>query len=112
MTSLLYLLIISNLFSKCNRLMKKINLTLAILADRKIDTGHSIKFDKLHFKPMDDMGLPVYYHKGTSVIVIKAFDGNILASINDKVYELDVIPTHELKSKNFDFVNNITPTAS
>lgn len=88
---------------------EKINLTLAILADRKIDTGHSIKFDKLHFKPMDDMGLPVYYHKGTSVIVIKAFDGNILASINDKVYELDVIPTHELKSKNFDFVNNITP---
>jgi hypothetical protein len=82
---------------------EKINLTLAVLANRKIDTGHAIKFEKQYFKPIDDRGLPVYYHKGTSVVVIKAFDGNILASINDKIYDLDVIPTHELKSKNFDF---------
>lgn len=81
---------------------EKINLTLAVIANRKIDAGHSIKFEKSHFKPVDDRGLPVYYHSGTSVIVIKAFDGNILASINDTVYELDLIPTHELKSRNFD----------
>ena len=85
---------------------EKINLTLAVLADRKIDTGHSIKFDKRHFKLIDDRGLPVYYHKGTSAIVIKAFDGKVFASINDNVYELDIIPTHELKSKNFDFSND------
>ena len=87
---------------------EKINLTLAVLADRKIDTGHSVKFQNQHFKPMDDRGLPVYYHKGTSVIVIKAFDGNILASINDNIYELDIIPTHELKSRNFDSLNTLT----
>ncbi|MDW7660697.1 MAG: hypothetical protein SCL54_04630, partial [Bacillota bacterium] len=85
-----------------------INHTLAVIANRKIDAGHSIKFEKSHFKPIDDRGLPVYYHKGTSVIVIKAFDGNILASINDKVYELDLIPTHELKSRYFDSPNKLT----
>jgi transposase len=87
---------------------EKINLTLAVLADRKIDTGHSIKFENQYFKPVDDRGLPVYYHKGTSAIVIKAFDGKIFASINDHVYELDLIPTHELKSKNFDFSNELS----
>jgi hypothetical protein len=87
---------------------EKINHTLAVIANRKIDAGHSIKFEKSHFKPIDDRGLPVYYHKGTSVIVIKAFDGNILASINDKVYELDLIPTHELKSRYFDSPNKLT----
>ncbi len=89
---------------------EKINLTLAVLADRKIDTGHSIKFENQHFKPIDDRGLPVYYHKGTSAIVIKAFDSKIFASINEHVYELDVIPTHELKSKNFDFSNELSTT--
>jgi len=82
---------------------EKINLTLAVLADRKIDTGHCIKFEKQYLKPIDAQGLPVYYHKGTSAIVVKAFNGSILASINDKVYALDIIPTHECKSKNFDF---------
>lgn len=87
---------------------EKINLTLAVLADRKIDTGHSIKFENQYFKPIDDRGLPVYYHKGTSAIIIKAFDSKIFASINDHVYELDLIPTHEVKSKNFDFSNELS----
>jgi len=82
---------------------EKINLTLAVLANRKIDTGHSIKFEKQYFKLIDAQGVPVYYHKGTAAIVIKAFDGKLFTSVNDLVYQLDVIPTHELKSKNFDF---------
>lgn len=82
---------------------EKINNTLAILADRKIDNGHCIKFENQYFKPMDARGLPVYYYKGTPAIVIKAFNGNVLASINDNVYSLDVIPNHEHSSKNFDF---------
>ena len=89
---------------------EKINLTLAILADRKIDNGHCIKFENQYFKPMDARGLPVYYYKGTPVIVIKAFDGNVLASINNNVYSLDVIPKHEHTSKNFDFDFDKTKT--
>ena len=82
--------------------LQKINLTLSVLANRKIDNGHCIRFDKKFFKPIDSNGIPVYYHKGTSALVIKAFDGSIYATINDKIYLLDEIPKHEFSSRNFD----------
>ena len=80
-----------------------INLILAVLADRKIDNGHCIKFAKKHYMPMDAYGHPVYYHKGTSATIIKAFNGNIYANINNQIYMLDVIPAHEHISRNFTF---------
>lgn len=82
---------------------KKINLTLAVLADRKIDNGHCIRFDNKYYKPMDTNGYPVYYHKGTHALVIKAFDGQLFASVGEKVYSLDEVPQHEYTSRNFDF---------
>lgn len=82
---------------------EKINLTLAVIAERKIDTGHCIKFENQYFKLIDDSGLPIYYHKGTPAVIIKAFNGSLLASVNDNVYELELIPSHQRKSKNFDF---------
>lgn len=81
---------------------EKTNLTLAILTGRKIDNGHCIRFENNFYKPLDAQGLPVYYHKGTPAMVIKAFDGNVFACINERVYFLDLIPKHELSSKNFD----------
>lgn len=81
---------------------EKINLTLAILTPRKIDNGHSIKFKNEYFKPIDSNGYPVYYRKGTSGMVIKAFDGQLFFCVGEKVYVLDVIPKHERVSKNFD----------
>lgn len=50
---------------------EKINLTLAILAPRKIDNGHCIRFNKKYFKPLDSNGYPVYYYKGTSCWSLK-----------------------------------------
>lgn len=85
---------------------EKINLTLAVLAQRKIDNGHCIKFEKKYYKPIDSSGHPVYYHKGTSCVVIKAFDGNIYTNINNQVYALDVIPDHEYTSRNFTFTKS------
>jgi transposase len=82
---------------------EKINLILAVLAQRKIDNGHSIRFEKKHFKPMDSNGYPVYYHKGTNCMVIKAFDGNLFTCIDTKVYAMEEIPVHEYTSRNFDF---------
>ena len=86
---------------------EKINLILAVLANRKIDTGHSIRFNNKYFKPVDSNGHSVYYHKGTSCVVIKAFDDNFYTSIGDKVYSLDEIPLHEHTSRNFDFTKPI-----
>jgi len=80
-----------------------INQTLAVIAERKVDTGHCIRFDNKYFKTIDTRGITVHYHKGTKGLVIKTFDGQLLFSTGDKIYELEVIPDHERKSKNFDF---------
>ncbi|HEY5576679.1 MAG TPA: transposase, partial [Clostridiaceae bacterium] len=80
---------------------EKINLTLAVLAKRKIDNGHSIKFEKNYYKTVDSNGYPSYYHKGTSALVIKAFDGSLFTSIGEKIYSLELIPEHEITSRNF-----------
>ena len=81
---------------------EKINLTLAILTSRKVDNGHCIKFSNTYYKPVDSSGYPVYYHKGTSGMVLKAFDGQMLFCVAEKVYALDAIPEHARTSKNFD----------
>jgi hypothetical protein len=82
---------------------EKINLILAVLTERKIDSGHSIRFDKRYFRLLDKNGLPVYLYKGTAGMVIKAFSGDLFFCTNDIIYALDEIPTHEQTSRNFDF---------
>ncbi len=91
---------------------EKINLTLAVIASRKVDNGHSIRFNKQYFNPVDARGVPVYYHKGTHATIINSFDGNIFACINDTVYSLEVIPIHEISSRNFDFPKVVHTTLS
>lgn len=81
---------------------EKINLTLAVITKRIIDSGHSIKFDKKYLKPVKEDGSPMYYRKGTPCLVIQAFDGNLFAAINDNVFALDRIPERERSSTNFD----------
>lgn len=82
--------------------VEKINLTLAILTSRKVDNGHCIRFNNAYYMPVDSNGYPVYYRKGTSGMVIKAFDGNMFFCVDEKVYALDEIPEHCRTSKNFD----------
>ena len=82
--------------------LSQLNLTLAVLVERKIDCGHCIKYDKKFFKTIDEKNNPVYHRKGTEAIVIKAFNGELYATINDVVYALDEVPEKERFSKNFD----------
>ena len=82
---------------------EKINLTLAVLSSRKIDNGHCIKYENKYFKLLDANGNPVYYYKGTSGMVIKAFNKELYFCVGKIVYALEEIPSHERKSKNFDF---------
>lgn len=90
---------------------EKINLTLAVISNRKVDNGHCIRFNKEYLKPVNDQGTAVYYHKGTHATIIHAFDGNLFACINDTMYSLDTIPTHEITSKNFDFPKPVPDAA-
>lgn len=52
---------------------------------------------------LDKNGKQVHYRKGTKVITIQAFDGNLFCCVNDKdIYALEQIPDHEEKSKELD----------
>ena len=82
--------------------IEKINLTLAVLTSRKVDNGSCIKFKKSYYLPMDCNGYAVHYRKGTSGMVIQAFDGGMFFCVDEKVYALDLLPEHELTSKSFD----------
>lgn len=82
--------------------LEKINLILAILTERKVDNGHCIKFKNTYFKTLDKNGYQVHFHKGTKAMVIEAFDGNKFCCINENVYALEAIPSHEHISKNLD----------
>ena len=82
---------------------EKINLTLAVLAERKIDNGYCIKFEKRYFEPINSNGNPVHYYRGSHFLVINAFNGELFGCINEQVYALEEVPTHQHSSKNFDF---------
>ncbi|MCX8167277.1 MAG: ISNCY family transposase [Candidatus Micrarchaeota archaeon] len=85
---------------------EKINLILAVLATRKIDSGHCIKFENNFYLPVNSHGQPVCYRKSTPAVVIKAFDGRMFTCINDVVYSLNIISSHQDISKNIDTLDN------
>ena len=84
--------------------MEEINLYLAVLTERKVDNGHCIKFKNAYFKTVNKNGHQVHFYKGTKAMVIEAFDGNKFCCIDETIYALEAIPTHEKQSKNFDFI--------
>lgn len=82
---------------------EKINLILAVLDERTVDSGHCIQFEKQYYRMLDAHGHQIHYRKGTKVMVIKAFDGNLFCCVNDRdIYALEAIPQHEEKSKDLD----------
>ena len=81
---------------------EKINLILAVLTERCVDSGHCIRFRQKYYRMVDRAGLQVHYLKGTKVMVVQAFDGRLYCTVNDRhVYELEEIPLHEEKSREF-----------
>ena len=83
--------------------LEKINYTLAVLTPRKIDNGNSIKFNKEYYQPYLDNELKCFLPK-TECLVIKAFNGDLLVTIDEKVYELKKLKRNMLASKEFDEV--------
>ncbi len=86
---------------------QKINLTLAVLSRRVVDTGHSICFKKKHYRTVNSVGTPIYFGKGTKCMVIEAFDKKLYATVEDSIFALEEIPEVQTYSKNFD---EILPT--
>lgn len=82
---------------------RKINLILAVLTQRTVDAGHCIQFQNKYYRMLNRNGKQVHFMKGTKVMVIQAFDGNLYCCVNDKdIFALDAIPKHEKTSKDLD----------
>jgi hypothetical protein len=81
----------------------KIDLTLAVLTERTVDSGHSIRFAKQYFRTVNESGNPVHFYQGTKGLVIRTFSGALFFSVGEHILALEEIPLHERTSKNFDF---------
>ncbi|MCR5686351.1 MAG: ISNCY family transposase [Lachnospiraceae bacterium] len=82
---------------------EQINLILSVLTQRVVDSGHCIQFEKRYYRMLDSKGVQVHYRKGTKTMVIRALDGSLYCSVNDKdIYALEEIPKQAEKSKDFD----------
>lgn len=82
--------------------IEKINQILAILAERKIDTGHCIKFENKYYIPITKNNSDVYLKKGMTALVIKSFDNKLYVNILDQLFALREVPQRYEKSKDFD----------
>lgn len=83
---------------------EKINYTLAILTPRKIDNGNSIKYKNKYYQPYLNDELKCFKAK-TECLVIKAFDGSLLVSIDEQILELKELSRNKRFSENFNEVN-------
>ena len=80
---------------------EKINYTLAVLTPRKIDNGNSIKYQNKYYQPYQGDNLKCFLPK-TECLVIKAYNGELLVTIDEQVYELKELSRNERFSKEFD----------
>lgn len=83
---------------------EKINYTLAVLTPRKIDNGNSIKYYNKYYQPYLDGQIKCFIPK-TEVLVIKAFNGELLVTIDEKVYELNELTRNQKESEEFDSIS-------
>ena len=78
-----------------------INYTLAVLTPRKIDNGNSIKYQNKYYQPYLNGQLKCFTPK-TECLVIKAFNNELLVTIDEQVLELKELSRNERFSKEFD----------
>ena len=81
--------------------LEKINYTLAVLTPRKIDNGNSIKYHNKYYQPYLEGKLKCFMPK-TECLVIEAYDGSLVVSIDEQICELKELSRNERFSKNFE----------
>lgn len=90
-----------NVFEKLDDTIR-LDHILARFAERKIQTGHAIQYEKQRYHLYDQYHKSVYLPKGTQILVIKTKNGELYASYKDQTYLLNPIPVHEEVSAEFD----------
>ena len=84
---------------------EKINYTLAVLTPRKIDNGNSIKYKNKYYQPYLNDELKCFKPK-TECLVIKAYNGDLLVSIDERVFELKKLERNKRFSENFNEIDS------
>lgn len=79
----------------------EINLLLARVAERVIDSGHHIRYQNQFYLPLQS-NEALYFMRKTRALVIEAFDGNIYLNIAEHIYDTRQLEEHERYSKEFD----------
>ncbi len=79
---------------------EKINYTLAVLSPRKIDNGNSLKYYGKYYQPYLNNELKCFLPK-TECLVIKAYNGDLLVTIDEQVLELRELSRNAKFSKEF-----------
>lgn len=88
---------------------QNINLTLAVLSERIIDSGHSIRYNKKYYRLVNRVNSPIYFNKGTKCMVIKSFDEKLFASVDNSTFALEEIPVTQAFSMDFEEVLEVKP---
>lgn len=89
--------------------IETINRTLAIIAPRKINNGHCLKYMNHYYIPATSDGRKVCFKNKSDCMVIEAFDGRKYINVLDQIYLMEEIPDYEEYSKTFDIEQK--PTA-
>lgn len=80
----------------------EINYTLAVLSSRVFDSGSAISFKNQLYQAADEYGRLVCFMKGTKCLVIEALDGQLLVTVDERVYQLKEIHKHAPTSPELD----------
>lgn len=76
------------------------------MTPRKIDNGNAIKFKNEYYQVYEN-GMLKCFRARTECLVIKAFDGELYVTVDDKIYELCKLRSHQQYSKEFDFIHEV-----
>lgn len=88
---------------------EKINYILSVLSTRKVDNGNSIKFKNKYYQPYNNKSELQCFKSGTECLVIEAFDGSLLATIDENVYILKELNLHKKLSLELDQIITEVP---
>lgn len=79
----------------------EINLLLARVANRKVDSGHHIRYQNNYYLPTEGSE-DKYFTRKSKVLIIEAFNGEIYVNIAEKIYTTRRLKEHDYYSKEFD----------
>lgn len=80
-----------------------INLLLARVANRKIDSGHHIRYQNHHYLPIEGSE-DKYFTRKSKALVIEAFNGDLYVNIAEKIYATRKLSKHDYYSQEFDLI--------